>query len=68
MASQLYNQLNQKMTEQMVNNMIRNNPQAMQIINEMKQSGQTPKDFFFKKASEMGVNSQDILNELASFK
>lgn len=64
MASQLFNQLNQNLTERMLNNLIRNNPQGMQIINEMKKSGCSPKEFFYKKASEMGVNPQDILKQI----
>ena len=64
MASRLYNQLNQKLTNQILNNIIQNNPQATEIIKEMKDSGYTPKDYFYKKAEEMGVNPQEILKQI----
>lgn len=64
MASQLYKQLNQKLTNQIINNIIQSNPQATEIIKEMQNSGYTPKDYFYKKAEEMGVNPQDILKQI----
>lgn len=64
MASQLYNQLNQKLTEQMINNLIQSNPKALALVNEMKASGYTPKDFFYKKASEMGVDPNEVFKQI----
>jgi len=64
MMNRFYNQMNQKLTEQIINNIVRSNPQAFELMNEMKVSGFTPKEFFYKKANEMGVNPQDILKQI----
>ena len=49
---------------ELLNVAIQSNPQASQLINEMKSSGITPKDFFMQKANQMGVNPNSILNML----
>ena len=49
---------------QLLNMAIQSNAQVSQLINEMKASGSTPKDFFMQKANQMGVNPNSILNML----
>lgn len=59
MANSLYNQLNQ----QLQNNMMMN-PQIQSIMNLVKESGKSPKELFFQKAKEMGVDPNTILSQL----
>lgn len=35
----------------------------MQMLNIVKQSGMSPKDLFMQKATEMGANIPDVLNQ-----
>lgn len=58
MANSLFNQINQQTS----NNQI--NPQIQQVINMVKESGMSPKDLFYKKAQEMGVDPNTILSQL----
>lgn len=60
MENQLYNQLNP--TTPMANN-YQNNPQVMQMLNLVKQSGMSPKQLFMQKANEMGVNIPEVLKQ-----
>lgn len=60
MANNLYNQLNQ----QLQNNLMQSNPQLQSIIKMIKESGMTPKELFFQKAREMGVDPNTILSQL----
>ncbi len=47
--------------------MLRNNPQFKNVLNEIEKSGKTPKDLFYEKAKEMGVDPNEILKTLQSF-
>lgn len=60
MANNLYNQLNQ----QLQNNLMQSNPQLQSIMKMIKESGVTPKELFFQKAREMGVDPNTILSQL----
>lgn len=60
MANNLYNQLNQ----QLQNNLMQSNPQLQSIMKMIKESGMTPKELFFQKAREMGVDPNTILSQL----
>lgn len=59
MANNLFNQLNNQQT-----NNFNMNPRIQQIMNLIKQSGMSPKDLFYAKAKEMGVDPNSILNQL----
>ena len=43
---------------------ISNNPQYQQAYQEMRQQGGSLKDVFLRRAKEMGVDANDILNML----
>lgn len=60
MANSLYNQLNQ----QLQNNIIQSNPQLQAVLRMVKESGMSPKDLFFQKTKEMGVDPNSILSQL----
>ncbi len=47
----------------MLNHLAQNNPQLKEIMN-LVQSGKSPKDLFYEKAKEMGVNPEEILQYL----
>lgn len=47
-----------------LNQMLSGNPQLQQAINLIRQSGGDPKTAFMNMAQQMGVNPQDVLNEL----
>ena len=47
-----------------LNEMLSSNPQLQQVFNLIKQSGGDPKTTFLNMAQQMGVNPQDVLNQL----
>lgn len=47
---------------------LKNNPQFSAVLNEIQKSGKNPKDLFYEKSKEMGVNPDDVLKTLQSFK
>ena len=47
-----------------LNQMLSSNPQLQQAINLIQQSGGDPKTTFMNMAQQMGVNPQDVLNQL----
>ena len=47
-----------------LNEMFSSNPQLQQVFNLIKQSGGDPKTTFLNMAQQMGVNPQDVLNQL----
>ena len=49
---------------EIIERLIGNNPQAKEMFNELKNSGMTAQDFFYKKAKEMGADVQGILSML----
>lgn len=50
--------------EMALERVISNNPQYQQAYQEMRQQGGSLKDVFFRRAKEMGVDANDILNML----
>ena len=46
----------------MIQKMISTNPKMQSIINMMQQSGQTPKQFFYQYAQQIGVDPNQVLN------
>ena len=49
---------------QAVADMINSNPNALQIINMLKNSGKTPKELFYELAKQKGVDPNEILKQL----
>ena len=79
MASNLYNQLNKnqlsqnnminmlkniKNPQQLIMNMANSNPQVASVLKEVQANGGNAKDLFYRKAKEMGVDPNSILNNL----
>jgi hypothetical protein len=44
--------------------MIQAMPQYKQVMDYVNANGGDPKEAFYKKASEMGINPDDIINQL----
>lgn len=53
-----------KNPQQLITNMMKNNPQVKQVLDMVNASGQSPKDLFYAKAKEQGVNPDDVLSQL----
>ena len=49
---------------QMLQQLVQNNPQIKNIIDYVQQNGGDPKMAFYKMAEEKGVNPNDIINML----
>jgi hypothetical protein len=49
---------------QLIQQMINNNPQAQVLFNQMQQSGMTMRDFTMQYARQNNINLQPILNAL----
>ena len=79
MANSLYNQLNKnqlsqnnminmlkniKNPQQLIMNMANSNPQVVSVLKEVQANGGNAKDLFYRKAKEMGVDPNSILNNL----
>lgn len=79
MANSLYNQLNKnqlsqnnminilkniKNPQQLIMNMANSNPQVANILKEVQANGGNAKDLFYRKAKEMGIDPNSILNNL----
>ena len=56
------NNLYQQMQNQTVQNNIMNNPQLQQVMNLVKASKMTPKEYFYTLAKQKGVDPNQILN------
>lgn len=64
-AKQLYNMMrNSKNPTQFLQNMSMQNPQMQSVMNMVRQSGKSPKDFFYALAQQKGVDPNQILNSL----
>ena len=50
--------------QEMLSQMMQNNPQYREIIDYIQQNGGDPKQAFYKKAQEMGVDPNEILSQL----
>lgn len=55
------------MEEMLLNMLAKNNPQIANILKEIKESGKSPKDLFYEKAKQMGVDPDEALKTLQSF-
>ena len=79
MANSLYNQLNKnqlsqnnminmlknvKNPQQLIMNMANSNPQVASVLKEVQANGGNAKDLFYRKAKEMGIDPNSILNNL----
>lgn len=53
-----------KNPQQLLMNMAQTNPQAKQIMDLIRTSGQSPKDLFYTMAKQKGVDPNQILNML----
>lgn len=51
-----------KNPQQMLNNMVQRNPQMKQAMDMLRNSGKSPKDFFYEAAKQQGVDPNSILN------
>ena len=56
------NSLYQQMQNQTVQNNIMNNPQLQQVMNMVKASRMTPKEYFYSLAKQKGIDPNQILN------
>jgi hypothetical protein len=48
---------------ELVNNMISSNPKLQSIMQLMKSSGMTPKQFFYNYAQQQGINPDEFLRK-----
>lgn len=53
-----------KLVEMMLNNMLRNSPQGKEIMKEVQDSGKSAKDLFYEKAKALGIDPQEVLDQL----
>ena len=79
MANSLYQQLNNngnplvnafkmmrnsRNPQQLLNNMLQQNPQMKQTLDMINNSGKSPKDLFYEMAKQKGVDPNQILSML----
>ena len=50
--------------EELVKNLISQNPQMNNVLQLMQNSGKTPKEFFYNYAKQQGVNPDEFINSL----
>lgn len=50
--------------QQIIQNMIQQNPQAQVLFNQMQQSGMSMKDFTLQYAKQNNINLQPVLSQL----
>ena len=55
------NSLYQQMQNQTMQNNLANNPQLQQVMNLVKASNMTPKEYFYSLAKQKGVDPNQIL-------
>ena len=56
---------NRQNPNQVVQQLVQQNPQAQVILNQMQQSGMSMKDFTLQYAKQNNINLQPILNTLS---
>ena len=62
---QMFNQIRMASNPQaMMNQLLQNNPKMKEVNNMIQQAGGDPKKAFYQKAQEMGVDPNEILNQL----
>lgn len=65
MNNNIFQMLMNGMNPQMImNNIIRSNPQAQVILNQMQQSGMTPQQYVMQLAKQNNINLNPMLNML----
>ena len=55
---------NVKNPQQLIMNMANSNPQVVSVLKEVQANGGNVKDLFYRKAKEMGIDPNSILNNL----
>lgn len=50
--------------QQLLINMMGNNPQFKQMLQMIRQSGMSPKDLFYQMAQQKGVDPEQLINQL----
>lgn len=50
--------------QQLIGNMMNQNPQIRQVMNMVQSSGKSPKDLFYEMAKQRGINPDEIINML----
>lgn len=58
------NNLYQQMQSQAIQSNLTNNPQLQQVMNLVRASNMTPKEYFYALAKQKGVDPNSILNML----
>lgn len=56
--------LNSNNPQSFIQNILKSNPQAQNLINTMKTSGLSPKDFFYQYARQKGIDPDEFINNL----
>lgn len=51
--------------QQIIENMVRQNPNSQAILNQMRQSGMSPKDFVLQFARQNNINISQIVQGLS---
>lgn len=65
MNNNIFQMLMSGMNPQMImNNILRSNPQAKAILNQMQQSGMTPQQYVQQLAKQNNINLNPMLNML----
>ena len=50
--------------QQLISNLMNQNPQIRQVMNMVQSSGKSPKDLFYELAKQKGVDPNQIINML----
>lgn len=53
-----------KNPQQLLINMMGNNPQFQQLLQMIRQSGKSPRDLFYQMAQQKGVDPEQLINQL----
>ena len=56
--------LNSSNPQELIQNLISQNPKMKNIMQLMQNSGKTPKDFFYQFAQQQGINPDNFINSL----
>lgn len=50
--------------QQLIANMVRQNPQVKQMMQTIQNSGKSPKDLFYQMAPQYGINPDEFVKQL----
>lgn len=50
--------------QQLISNLVNQNPQMRQVLNMLQSSGKSPRDLFYELAKQKGVDPNQIINML----